>query len=392
MNTDFKAEVTFFISITVNGTFLNNFRNTQLIKRRNYPVEEHQIDTSDGYVLKSFRIPNPNQPGEVALIVHGLASSADDWITVGDSALPYYLNDNGFDVWLFNARGTRHSRKHRKLDPDKDASTFWNFSWDEIGLYDLPATINYILKITGKDKLYYVGHSQGGTSCLVLLSSIDEMNGKLTAAALLAPAAYFEDQTVLLKLSIILYSPNTHNTIFSEFPPKTIFFSNDLSKGFCSLPGIRIFCYNSIYFGNQLDQHPIDQKLIPVIVQHAPSTFSTKQIHHYTQIMESREFKRFNYGRRENLRKYGTPKPPMYNLSNIKVPMLLFYGSGDFLASPMSVKRLATELKNDHEVIRVDFDGFDHVDFLWARNVKGLIYVKILNFFKKFVSKNGQDD
>lgn len=30
-------------------------------------------------------------------------------------------------------------------------------------MYDLPATINFILKKTKKKQLYYVGHSQGAT-------------------------------------------------------------------------------------------------------------------------------------------------------------------------------------------------------------------------------------
>lgn len=36
-------------------------------------------------------------------------------------------------------------------------------SFDEMAKYDLPATIDFILKKTGQDKLHYVGHSQGTT-------------------------------------------------------------------------------------------------------------------------------------------------------------------------------------------------------------------------------------
>ena len=33
--------------------------------------------------------------------------------------------------------------------------------WDEMGLYDIPAELNYILKKTGGQKLIYIGHSMG---------------------------------------------------------------------------------------------------------------------------------------------------------------------------------------------------------------------------------------
>lgn len=79
------------------------------------------------------------------------------------------------------------------------------------------------------------------------------------------------------------------------------------------------------------------KSLVPIIAQHAPSTFSTKQIHHYTQIMESGEFKRFNYGPKMNERKYGSKKAPFYNLSAVTVPIRMFYGTGDILASPKVV-------------------------------------------------------
>lgn len=35
------------------------------------------------------------------------------------------------------------------------------FSWDEMAKYDIPAVIEYILKKTGKQQFYFIGHSQG---------------------------------------------------------------------------------------------------------------------------------------------------------------------------------------------------------------------------------------
>ena len=34
-------------------------------------------------------------------------------------------------------------------------------SWDEMANYDLPTMLNYVLHVTGHQKLFYVGHSQG---------------------------------------------------------------------------------------------------------------------------------------------------------------------------------------------------------------------------------------
>ena len=33
--------------------------------------------------------------------------------------------------------------------------------WDEMGLYDIPAELEYVLNVTGRQKLIYIGHSMG---------------------------------------------------------------------------------------------------------------------------------------------------------------------------------------------------------------------------------------
>lgn len=69
---------------------------------------------------------------------------------------------HGFDVWLGNNRGTTMSRKHSKLDPDLDPR-FWEFSFPELGDFDMPAQIDFIREKTGAKKITYIGHSQGTT-------------------------------------------------------------------------------------------------------------------------------------------------------------------------------------------------------------------------------------
>ena len=58
-----------------------------------------------------------------------------------EDSIPYQLADTGkYDVWLTNARGSSFSRKHLWLDPDSDTE-YWNFSFQEFAMYDVPAVI-----------------------------------------------------------------------------------------------------------------------------------------------------------------------------------------------------------------------------------------------------------
>lgn len=105
----------------------------------------------------------------------------------------YGFAEAGYDVWMGNARGNYYSRNHRSMNPDSILNqNFWRFSWDEIGNYDLPAFVDYILSVTGQKKLHYVGHSQGGTTFLVLNSLRPEYSEKFISFQGLAPASFFD--------------------------------------------------------------------------------------------------------------------------------------------------------------------------------------------------------
>lgn len=60
-------------------------------------------------------------------------------------------------------------------------------SWDEMARYDLPATLDHILKITGQPQLYYVGHSQGTTIAFAEMSQNLEIQKKIKLFFALAP-------------------------------------------------------------------------------------------------------------------------------------------------------------------------------------------------------------
>lgn len=99
------------------------------------------------------------------------------------------MADEGYDVYLPNSRGNRYSRSHETLNPDTDAD-YWKFSWHELGVYDLPAVVDFILNKTAQEQLFYVGHSQGTTSFFVMAAERPEYNAKIKAQFSYAPEIF----------------------------------------------------------------------------------------------------------------------------------------------------------------------------------------------------------
>jgi len=122
------------------------------------------------------------------MLQHGLFSDADTWCVSGPSSLAYVLGNAGYDVWLGNNRGNKYSRVNTKLDPAKDKSTFFDYSFFELGKYDAPAQIDFVRKSTGYDKISYLGHSQGTSQMFSALSyDHGELQDKLNLFIACAP-------------------------------------------------------------------------------------------------------------------------------------------------------------------------------------------------------------
>jgi hypothetical protein len=103
----------------------------QLVSKYGYPIETHEVVTDDGYILTLHRIPHGREKsdhrGTPVLFMHGFMQSATDFVDLGPgNALSFLLADRGYDIWLGNARGSTWGRKHKILNPDKDAA-FWDY-------------------------------------------------------------------------------------------------------------------------------------------------------------------------------------------------------------------------------------------------------------------------
>lgn len=115
-----------------------------------------------------------------------------------------------------------------------------------------------------------------------------------------------------------------------------------------------------------------------------PGGASIKQIAHYGQEIISGHFRHFDHGIMNNIRKYGRFTPPAYDLKKITAPVALFYASNDWLAAKIDVQQLGKQLPNVVKWRLVPYAKFAHVDFMWAKDGKKLVYDEMLELMRRF--------
>ncbi|CAG7722282.1 unnamed protein product [Allacma fusca] len=369
-----------------------NLTALELIEKYGYPAESHTVTTKDGYILTLHRIPHGKNassgPRPVAFVQHGFFSSSVDWLfNRVDKAIPYMLADRGYDVWLGNARGNTYSRRHVKLSPEK--SKFWQFSYDEMGLYDLPAVIDYVLNTTKQPDMYYIGHSMGAGMFFVCMSSYPEYNHKIRFMAAMGPAVYLNNMrgparylAPLASLEKVILDLLGHGEILPEYIVKYI---NTYAPEFCT-PEMKLqeLCENFVFLLAGFDPAQTNTTELPVILAHTPTTSSTKTLIHFLQAISSGKFRKYDFGSFRNKFIYGQWTPPKYDLSKVKVPVALYHAPNDMLVDTKDVARLAKDLPNLVGSYEVNLTQFNHIDFIYAIDVDVLVNKPLLELMTKY--------
>ncbi|KAF8390620.1 hypothetical protein HHK36_025147 [Tetracentron sinense] len=298
-----------------------------------YKCQEFQVKTEDGYVLSIQRISGGRAGGggknkQPVLLQHGVLVDGMTWVLNSpNESLAFILADNDLD-------------------------DYWNWSWDELVAYDLPATFDFVYRQTGQ-KMDYVGHSLG---TLIALASFSEgkLMDQLRSAALLSPIAYLNHMTTALGTVAAKAFVGEITTLlgFAEFNPEGELVAKFL-KSLCSNPWID--CYDLLTS--------------------------------FTAVRDGIVTK-YDYGNaNSNMEYYGQSKPPIYNLSNIphNLPLFISYGGQDALSDAQDVELLLDSLKfHDGDKLTVQFiKDYAHADFIMGVSAKEIVYNAMLSFFKR---------
>jgi lysosomal acid lipase/cholesteryl ester hydrolase len=362
---------------------------SQLITSKGYPCEVHSVTTPDGYILGLQRIPygkrNNTRPRPVVFLQHGLLCSSTNWLTnLEYESLGFILADAGFDVWLGNVRGNTYSRRHQTLKPDQ--REFWDFSFDEHALLDLPTMVDYALEVSNQSQLFYVGHSQGTVMGFAGFSSLPKLAAKIKLFVALAPVTTVKYIKGALEFITYFYKElDFLLKLFGdgEFLPNDAFIKI-LDAVFCEDSWLDEACGDVLFLICGFDEKNLNISRVPVYVGHSPAGASVKNCIHYCQEVKSGKFCKYDYGKVGNLAHYGQETPPVYDVTKIKIPMALFTGSNDWLADPQDVKDLLPKLTNI--AYHKNVDDYDHLDFIWGVNAYQEIYPDVVRLFWQYNS------
>ncbi|KAL6933657.1 hypothetical protein ACO0R3_001429 [Hanseniaspora guilliermondii] len=387
----------------------NSVRDMLLAIDPDISMETHIVKTQDDYLLQLHRIPYDKSlqrkgveyKGPVYL-QHGLLMCSNIWLCHSkdpiNNNLPLYLNSLGYDVWMGNNRGNRYSNKHFYFE--RNSTKFWDFSLDEMAMYDIPDSLHYILNTLKNETKYnafddyideimrknqqisIIGFSQGSAQIFASLSLHPELNSKVNSFVALSPALTppglfnrFVDNIIKLqpKLLFLFFGKKmllpTASTLWQKILPINMF--NQAIK------------LSTLILFNWENKNINFSKTVAFKNLYSPT--SVKCIVHWFQILKTQKFQMYVSSNDLNESDHSLFEAiPFPTKSNIKVPLLLVYGDKDSLVDIETLKYNLPE----KSTFETPISDHEHLDIIWGDDVNRLVYVNVVKFLEFWKNNN----
>lgn len=345
----------------------------ELIRYFGFTCETANATTDDGYIIEVDRVGQTPQDNDTSanrtkrksiILVPGILADSCSWfINYPSQSAGFLLAQRGYDVWAMNTRDILYRSQHQSLSQSDDR--YWQWSFEEIGRYDIAAVVDLVLSVTGSSKVTLLVYSQGMTASVVLLSTRPEYNEKIDLLVAYGPVVNLTNigfpirELMAVSDPLFLLLDPLKDSGYFNLPEA----SRQLTKLVCGvLQGQPCSLLLSITLLSSPEQ--MNKTRLPVVLAHYPIGTSYQNLRHFVQINRAKNFLMYDYGASKNKKRYGQEKPPAYDVGRIAVKTALFSSQGDNMADPkdvsLLVERLGTNLLFNNVVPQ---KNFRHLDF-----------------------------
>lgn len=116
-----------------------------------------------------------------------------------------------------------------------------------------------------------------------------------------------------------------------------------------------------------------------------PGGSSTKNVIHWVQVYDDQVLGQFDYGKKLNLKIYGSEKPPEYDLSNWSnwsIPSFIINSDADPFSTEKDLEFFLSHVHNKQNFFIKKLTNYNHLDYLWSIDAKKDIYFDLIEFLR----------
>eukprot|EP00793_Prasinoderma_coloniale_P001919 PRCOL_00007282-RA len=320
------------------------------------------------------RLPNRGSR-RVVYMQAGLLDSSVGWLTencVSSPALAAW--DRGYDVWLGNFRGWAGARRHADPAVRDTQWRYWNFSLDDHALHDIPAFMERIhatkcaeLREAGALReeelrpgaprpytVSVIAHSVGAAATLVYAvhERTHERAVPVDHMVLCAPAGFHMDIPLSIWLISLVFgnyltAPLVVRHISAVYIPSRVLrllfrkVVHDLAHELDAVGELLGVVIGNVVFGGDASDWSLAASKRDYLVARMPG-ISIQLLLQLQQSLRTGRFEMRDYGRAENLARYGSARPfdVGANYAALRgLPVDILAGTRDALTPAAMVRR-----------------------------------------------------
>ena len=319
----------------------------------------------------------------------------------------FALANNGYDVFLVGTRGSNEQNMYYTTQPNNDypldfkpdasmltysktnREEYFQYGQDDIIANELGPQIDVVRRITNQTEFIYFSYSISTPMTLAFLAQNSDYARDVRLYTQMAPtiaAGHEGDAFSTAFWEVAVPAEPTRGVGFSptfilEPLVREVVVASSESETFrytAILQFLNLIFGHSPTYQTFLERNTLSRIFMP---------HSFKLVQQYGQNSASKTLTKFDYGKKENMKIYNQPTPPVYNVSRMEVQnYAIVSGTVDALANPETVERQIARTSTPTPVRTIVGEQYNHFDLIAGVEVDKVINLPLIEMFNELTN------